>query len=101
MGIAYNKLWRAKSWDRFAIPKPFSKGYMVWGPAVHVPRSITMETLEPYRLFAEQSIEAATNVAERLGGDGAPRSIALCRPAASRSRTGRQALPLPDPIHKQ
>ena len=55
MGVAYNKLWRAKSWDRFAIPKPFSKGYMVWGPAVHVPRSVTMDTLEPHRLFVEHA----------------------------------------------
>ncbi len=70
MGIAYNKLWRAKSWDRFAIPKPFSKGYMVWGPAVHVPRSVTMDTLEPHRLFVEQSIEAATNMAERWAATG-------------------------------
>lgn len=70
MGVAYNKLWRANSWDQFAIPKPFSKGYLVWGPAIHVPRNVTMETLEPHRLFVEQSINAACAVAENWAETG-------------------------------
>jgi lysophospholipid acyltransferase (LPLAT)-like uncharacterized protein len=70
MGVAYNKLWRANSWDQFAIPKPFSKGYLVWGPAIHVPRNVTMETLEPHRLLVEQSINAACTVAENWAATG-------------------------------
>ncbi|VTS01912.1 lysophospholipid acyltransferase family protein [Tuwongella immobilis] len=64
MGIAYAAAWRAKSWDRFAMPKPFSRAHLVTGELIHVPATVTPETLEPYRLWVQASLDHATAAAE-------------------------------------
>lgn len=32
------RCWRLKSWDRFIIPKPFSRAVFVYGEPIHIPR---------------------------------------------------------------
>src|SRR5260370_6652572 len=36
LGIGFSKAWRLGSWDRFAIPRPWSTAMCVVGPAIHV-----------------------------------------------------------------
>jgi lysophospholipid acyltransferase (LPLAT)-like uncharacterized protein len=36
-GFAAERFWRLKSWDRFIIPKPFSRAVFVYGEPIQVP----------------------------------------------------------------
>jgi lysophospholipid acyltransferase (LPLAT)-like uncharacterized protein len=38
--IAVEKGWTMKSWDRFVIPKPFSRAHLRVGKFIHVPKEI-------------------------------------------------------------
>ena len=37
MGFGYDRPWRANSWDRFAVPRPFSRARAVIGPPLMLP----------------------------------------------------------------
>lgn len=57
-----------KSWDRFCVAFPFSKGYFVWGDPIEVPKKASAEELDHYRLLVENSLTAVTNKADDLSG---------------------------------
>ena len=46
VGVAMNKAWRLKSWDRMTIPKPFARVRVHYGDPVHVGEQLTDEALE-------------------------------------------------------
>lgn len=48
--MEYSSCWRLKSWDRFCVPRPFSKMRFILGAAVHVERTTEAEQLEAERL---------------------------------------------------
>jgi lysophospholipid acyltransferase (LPLAT)-like uncharacterized protein len=69
IGIFYahpDKAWQLKSWDRFLIPKPFSRVAISWGRHVEVPHGEDPEMMEAKRLEVEQALERARLNAERL-----------------------------------
>lgn len=44
MGVAYSKKWVFnRTWDKFQLPKPFSRGVVVFGEPYNVPLEIDME----------------------------------------------------------
>lgn len=45
LGLACDRSWRLKSWDRFMLPKPFARVVCAWGQPVHVPRDATPDQL--------------------------------------------------------
>lgn len=45
LGLAVDRAWRLKSWDRFAIPKPFARIALVFGELVRVPRTATEDEM--------------------------------------------------------
>jgi lysophospholipid acyltransferase (LPLAT)-like uncharacterized protein len=49
--IGLSSFWELPSWDRFRIPKPFSRGYACWAEPLSVPSDADDATLE--RLSAE------------------------------------------------
>jgi lysophospholipid acyltransferase (LPLAT)-like uncharacterized protein len=65
IGVGFGKAWRAKSWDRFAIPLPFSRAYGVVGEPIHVPPDLDRAGLELYRAMAESRLLSATEAAEK------------------------------------
>jgi lysophospholipid acyltransferase (LPLAT)-like uncharacterized protein len=65
-GVAYTRAWRARSWDRFAVPRPWSLAVGVLAPAVRVPPNLDRKGLEQYRLLVEEHFHEATAAAERL-----------------------------------
>lgn len=91
-GIAFQSAWRARSWDRFAIPRPWSEAACVTAEPIHVPESLDKEGLETYRRLVEDQLNAVTAAAERViarrrgvkSGDAPGRSAdsAAVRPAA-------------------
>ena len=70
--IGFSDLWELPSWDRFRIPKPFSRGYYCWGEEMAVPSDASQEQLDA---LAEQlrrqmvELEAhADEMAQALAG---------------------------------
>jgi hypothetical protein len=63
-GIAFRNPWRTRSWDRFAVPRPYSAAACVVPEPLHVPADADRETIESCRLEVERRMHAATLEAE-------------------------------------
>jgi lysophospholipid acyltransferase (LPLAT)-like uncharacterized protein len=63
-GMAFQHGWRARSWDRFCVPRPFTAATCVAPAAVEVPRDANRETLEACRQEVENRMRAAMTEAE-------------------------------------
>jgi hypothetical protein len=70
MGFGYDRPWRAKSWDRFAIPKPYSHARGVVGPAIHIASCLDRDQLENCRLRVERLMNDLTTEAEHWAEAG-------------------------------
>ncbi len=46
LAVRASRAWRARSWDRFMVPKPFAHIRVVYGPPVRVPRGLPDDELE-------------------------------------------------------
>jgi len=44
--VGLSNFWELPSWDRFRIPKPFSRGVGTWGRPIHVPADADEDTLQ-------------------------------------------------------
>ena len=65
-GVAYDRPWRAKSWDRLALPRPFSRA-VIYGPSpIAVPPDAPRDQLQQYCRLVEQEMDAAEIEARRL-----------------------------------
>lgn len=76
-GIGFDRPWRAKSWDRMAIPKPFHRARQITANPIAVPNGLRTAGLEEYRLLVQAELDRLTAAAERW------------------AETGRLVLPLP------
>jgi lysophospholipid acyltransferase (LPLAT)-like uncharacterized protein len=63
-GMAFRRAWRARSWDRFAVPHPFTAAASVAPAPVFVPPNADRATIEACRLEVEQRMQAAMLEAE-------------------------------------
>jgi lysophospholipid acyltransferase (LPLAT)-like uncharacterized protein len=54
-----------RSWDRFEIPHLFSRGLFHFGAPIAVPRRLTDEEMEAYRLQVEETLNNLSEEAER------------------------------------
>jgi lysophospholipid acyltransferase (LPLAT)-like uncharacterized protein len=68
VGIGYEKAWRLRSWDRFAVPQPWSLGVCVMSAPIAIPAEADRDRLEEYRSLVEQAMLRTTEAAERLAG---------------------------------
>jgi len=59
------------SWDRFCLALPFSRGLILWGEPIAVPRDADPPELERLRLLLEQRLNALTAEADRRLGRAA------------------------------
>lgn len=50
MNLEYSSCWRLKNWDRFIIPRPFSRVRVIFGEPVQVAATETPEQFEAERL---------------------------------------------------
>jgi lysophospholipid acyltransferase (LPLAT)-like uncharacterized protein len=62
--MAFQRPWRAKSWDRFAVPRPFGAACCVVPHPVIVPPDADREVIEACRLEVERRMQLATLEAE-------------------------------------
>ncbi len=93
MGYGYDRPWRINSWDRFAIPRPGSRGRSVWSPAITIPPNLDRDGLEHYRLQAEQLLNRLTSEAEAWAEAGTPK-------IDQRTMRSQHALSLPLRLHR-
>ena len=70
MGLGYDRPWRVPTWDRFAIPRPFSRARIVASPRIWIPRQLDREGIEHYRKQTEMVLEAMTVEAEAWAESG-------------------------------
>lgn len=56
--MEYSSCWRVKSWDRFILPKPFSKVRVIFGQPHHVTSTSTDEEFEAERLRLQEAMMA-------------------------------------------
>ena len=54
--VFYENPWIAKSWDRFMIPKPFSRVLLRFDPFIPVPPEMTPEEFERLRRCVEETM---------------------------------------------
>lgn len=54
--VSAKKAWILGSWDRFLIPKPFSKVTIEWGQPFVVPRDLDPDRSEKFRREIEKSL---------------------------------------------
>lgn len=64
-GMAFQRPWRARSWDRFAVPRPFDHAACVVPEPLVVPPDAGRDELEACRLEIERRMNQATLEAER------------------------------------
>lgn len=70
MGFGYDRPWRLKTWDRHAIPRPFSRARAVVSPEIHVPDVLDRDGIEQYRLEVERLLNRLTLEAEAWAESG-------------------------------
>jgi lysophospholipid acyltransferase (LPLAT)-like uncharacterized protein len=70
MGFGYDRPWRTNSWDRFAVPRPFSRARAVIGPPLMVPPDLNRVTLEQTRGRVEHLLNSLTYEAEAWAAAG-------------------------------
>ena len=67
-----DKCWTFNSWDRFLIPKPFSRVVILLNDPIWIPRSIRGEELETYRTRFENILNRATRWCDEQFGPERP-----------------------------
>jgi lysophospholipid acyltransferase (LPLAT)-like uncharacterized protein len=79
--FGFSSCWRLNSWDRFALPAPYSRVNIIFGPAIQVPPSASREVMEDYRLRVQQQLRATTQEAQAWADSGQrrPEAVQLSR----------------------
>ncbi len=67
-GVAAQKFWTLRSWDRMIVPRPFTRVAVAIGAPQSVSRELSGDALEAERLRLEQLLESLTQKAEKAVG---------------------------------
>ena len=67
--IYLGNYWELPSWDRFCIPKPFSKARIFYGNSILVPSKLEKLEMEEYRVSLENELIRLENEAESIVKD--------------------------------
>lgn len=96
MGIGYDRPWRFSTWDRFALPRPFSRARCIVSRAIAVPPGLDRDGIERHRVGIERLLVRITEDAEAWATTGGRRPGE--RPVRKEpSRVARRAARLPGP----
>ncbi|MBI3408387.1 MAG: lysophospholipid acyltransferase family protein [Planctomycetes bacterium] len=66
VGIGYRKPWRLPTWDKFAIPRPFSESWALAAEPIAIPTDLEKKQLEAFRLSVEAALNRINEIAERV-----------------------------------
>jgi lysophospholipid acyltransferase (LPLAT)-like uncharacterized protein len=73
VGCGFDAPFRNRTWDRFAVPRIGSRGRMILGPPMRIPRKLDEARLEAYRVHMEHAMHVVNSEAESWAMDGVPR----------------------------
>ena len=76
-GMGLDRPWRAKSWDRFAVPRPGSRARAVVGPEIYIPPGLSRPELEQQRIGVETLLNSLCDDAEAWAASGERREGAI------------------------
>ncbi|MCA9212302.1 MAG: lysophospholipid acyltransferase family protein [Planctomycetales bacterium] len=62
--VGYDRPKRLRSWDQFAIPRPFSRARWIIGPRMQIPANLDRDGVEHYRVQVEDVLNQLTDAAE-------------------------------------
>ncbi|KXK29893.1 MAG: hypothetical protein UZ01_01869 [Candidatus Brocadia sinica] len=62
--VGLSRYWKLPSWDKFRIPKPFSRAIMMYGDPIYIPPNLSEEETEHYRLLVEKIMKEMTERAD-------------------------------------
>jgi lysophospholipid acyltransferase (LPLAT)-like uncharacterized protein len=68
VGVSATRRWLAPTWDKYMIPKPFSRAVMIFGEPIHVPQNGTAEEVESARKALETAMHELERQAEQKMG---------------------------------
>ena len=68
VGVSAKKRWILGTWDKYMVPKPFTKVLMYFGDAIKIPANTKGEELEKIRLQIEQAMHRTQAEADRRMG---------------------------------
>jgi len=83
VAIGFSDWWELRSWDRFRVPKPFSRAVAYVGEAVPMPGGDSPEDAKEARRRLDEALNRAEDEADRLAAEwsrhcgGRPRRPAL------------------------
>lgn len=59
--VQFSSAWRLGTWDRFVIPKPFSRVLVTFAEPLHISKGLDAEALENERLKIESLLVSGTD----------------------------------------
>jgi lysophospholipid acyltransferase (LPLAT)-like uncharacterized protein len=71
IGLGYDRPWRVSTWDKFAIPRPFTRARVIPSPFLQIPPDLDRDGVEHYRQHLEAVLNRLTMQAERWAESGA------------------------------
>jgi lysophospholipid acyltransferase (LPLAT)-like uncharacterized protein len=95
-GIGYHKPWRMRTWDQFAVPRPYSRARLIVGPRVQIPPGLNRDEIESHRVRIERLLNRLTAEAETWADCGERRRGQISyfsQPAPLRSRLPESSQP--------
>ncbi|PHS10634.1 MAG: hypothetical protein COA78_11045 [Blastopirellula sp.] len=72
IGFGFDRPWRIKTWDQFAVPRPFSHGRVIMGPQVQIPPNLDRDGIEHHRQHTESLLNYLTEYAENWAASRLP-----------------------------
>lgn len=70
LGLGYDRPWRTPTWDRFAIPRPYTRGRCILSSDLWIPPDLDRDGLETHRLRIEELLNALSEEAEQWALSG-------------------------------
>jgi lysophospholipid acyltransferase (LPLAT)-like uncharacterized protein len=78
-GFAFENPWRAGSWDRTALPRPFTRARCIVGPPIDVPEDLDRRQMAEYRGRVQSAMDQVQEQAEVLAETGRTPDLPIAR----------------------
>ena len=88
-GVGFDRPWRMPTWDRFCLPRPFSRGRVIVSNRFQIPPNLSRAGIQHYRLETEKLMEQLHEEAECWANSGTQKEgqkTTRCWPLPSRYR---------------
>ena len=71
VGVGMENPWRLNTWDKFAVPRPFKRARMIFGPKIYLPKKMNRDELEVARIKIQNLMNSLTDQAENWANSDA------------------------------